>query len=190
MKETWFISDTHFGHKNILEYEKEHRPFNTVEEMNETIIERWNSVVKPKDLVYHLGDFCFGKSALAIASRLNGRKILVLGNHDTYQSSEYLLYFDRLFGAVFWHEALLTHIPVHTEHARNFLNVHGHLHSKKVETKIYDLFNLQTTEGNIDCLANPRMCEDERYLNVSCEQNNLTPINAEVIRKRIEELKS
>ena len=190
MKETWFISDTHFGHKNILEYEKEARPFETVEGMNETIIERWNKVVGDKDTVYHLGDFCFGKSSIAIASRLNGRKLLVLGNHDTYQPSEYLLYFDRLFGAVFWHEALLTHIPVHPEHSRCFLNVHGHLHSKRVEQKVYDLFRLQTGVGDMDALANPRMMEDRNYFNVSCEQNNLTPIHADIIRKRTEELKS
>ena len=189
MRDTWFISDTHFSHKGILEYEKESRPFNTIEEMNETLIERWNNVVKPKDTIYHLGDFCFGKANIAIAGRLNGRKILVMGNHDTYKPEDYSKYFDRLHGALFWHEALLTHIPVHPEHSRCFLNVHGHLHSKRVEQKVYDLFRLQTGVGDMDALANPRMKEDKNYFNVSCEQNNLTPIHADVIRNRIKDLK-
>ena len=49
----WLISDTHFCHKNIIEYEN--RPFRDVEEMNSEIIRRWNSVVAPEDAVYHLG---------------------------------------------------------------------------------------------------------------------------------------
>lgn len=70
----WFISDTHFGHANILEYEKEARPFSSLEEMHEVMIERWNSVVQPKDILYHLGDFAFGRRGLSVASRLNGKK--------------------------------------------------------------------------------------------------------------------
>ena len=102
MIETWFTSDHHFGHKNILEYEKEARPFKTIEEMNETLIERWNSVVQPHHLVYHLGDFCFGKKNMDIAARLNGKKKLVMGNHDTYPTADYLRYFDQLYGVIFY----------------------------------------------------------------------------------------
>ena len=54
----WFTSDTHFFHNNIIDYCK--RPFVNAEEMNEYIIKQWNSVVKPQDEVYHLGDFAFG----------------------------------------------------------------------------------------------------------------------------------
>src|SRR5437762_1961140 len=93
MINTWFISDTHFGHKNILEYEKESRPFTSIEEMHEAIIERWNSNIKPSDIVYHLGDFCFGKKHLEIAQSLNGKKRLVMGNHDCYPAADYLRYF-------------------------------------------------------------------------------------------------
>lgn len=79
---TYFTSDNHFGHANILEYSG--RPFRNVEEMNEEMISRWNAVVTDADHVYHLGDFCLGSPELAIASvsRLKGQKHLVFGNHD------------------------------------------------------------------------------------------------------------
>jgi calcineurin-like phosphoesterase family protein len=166
MSETFFISDTHFGHTNILEYEKEARPFNNITEMNETMITRWNSVVKPMDKVYHIGDFCFGRENIKIAKFLNGQKRLVLGNHDKYPTVEYLQYFLSVHGALFWNNCVLTHIPVHPgqlEH-RSQYNIHGHLHSKKIQDYRWDW-----------------PVDDDRYINVSCEQNNLTPINAEVL---------
>lgn len=78
----FFTSDTHFNHKSILKYCD--RPFDTVEEMNEQLIANWNSVVKPKDVIYHLGDFAYGskEEMSKIFHRLNGRKHLVFGNHD------------------------------------------------------------------------------------------------------------
>lgn len=78
----WFVSDTHFGHSRVIEYSN--RPFSSVEEMDEAMIENWNEVVKPGDLVYHLGDFSFYPEAksVTIASRLAGNRYLVYGNHD------------------------------------------------------------------------------------------------------------
>jgi len=75
----FFTSDTHFNHKNIMEYEK--RDFNTVEDMNEYMIKCWNNVVKKQDRIYHMGDFSFHDRS-RIASRLNGKKFLLIGNHD------------------------------------------------------------------------------------------------------------
>lgn len=85
---TFFTSDTHFGHERILSLCN--RPFDSVEEMNEQMIQRWNSVVKPSDEVYHLGDVALGKIAesLPLVGRLNGYKILVPGNHDRIFSGE------------------------------------------------------------------------------------------------------
>lgn len=76
-------SDLHFWHKNILNFCSETRPWKTVEDMNEGLIEHWNSVVAPNDVVLHLGDFSFkGKAATeAILSRLNGNIVYLLGNH-------------------------------------------------------------------------------------------------------------
>ena len=52
----WMTSDLHFNHENILKYEPVSRPFATVEEMNEVLIQNWNSKIKPEDIVYVLGD--------------------------------------------------------------------------------------------------------------------------------------
>ena len=75
----WIIADTHFGHDNIRRYCK--RPFVSVKEMDETIIENWNKVVKPCDTVIHCGDFSFGEPE-TYRRRLKGNIILCLGNHD------------------------------------------------------------------------------------------------------------
>ena len=84
LKNTWLTSDTHFFHENILKYCN--RPFGSIEEMNEGLVKNWNSVVKPDDHVYHLGDFCFGNvekwNWCLEPGRLNGHIHLILGNHD------------------------------------------------------------------------------------------------------------
>jgi calcineurin-like phosphoesterase family protein len=159
MSEVYFTSDSHFGHRGILSFShtKPFRPFETIEEHDEKLIENWNSLVGPKDIVFHLGDFCFGKRNLPIAGRLNGSKRLVMGNHDTYGAADYLQYFDRLFGVVEYKGMVLSHMPVHPNQLkRYYLNVHGHLHT-----------NLVTDEaGN----------RDVRYFNASVEQHKLMPV--------------
>jgi calcineurin-like phosphoesterase family protein len=185
MINTWFISDLHFHHRNILEYEPVARPFSSLTEMHETIIQRWNSVVKPKDIVFILGDFCFSKSGLGIALRLNGKKRLVLGNHDTFSSSDYLCYFEKLYGVLFWNQCILSHIPVHSDQLgrRWHINVHGHLHSRIIKCTEY-VGLLPGTQEDVY-----REIEDKRYFNVSCEHHNLTPVHADVILARVKEIK-
>lgn len=155
----FFIGDTHFGHKNIINFEsvKPFRPFASIEEHDEELVKRWNRVVRKGDTVWHLGDFAFGSKHIATAGRLNGQKKLVLGNHDHYPSSEYLKYFDKLYGAATIEGMLLTHIPVAGDQVGRFgVNIHGHLHT-----------------GTMN---------DPRYINVSAEQINLTPISLEDLR--------
>lgn len=78
----FFTSDLHFGHKNIIKFCK--RPWATTEEMDEALIERWNSVVGADDIVFDLGDFAFATNGRwkELIQRLNGEHYLVLGNHD------------------------------------------------------------------------------------------------------------
>lgn len=80
----FFTSDTHFRHQNILQYSQ--RPFTDVTEMDRVLIENWNKTVSPDDTVYHLGDFAFGEpSQIAkIVAQLNGKIVLVRGNHDKH----------------------------------------------------------------------------------------------------------
>jgi len=78
----WFTSDLHVGHANIIKYCD--RPFADVDEMNIALVERWNNLVSPRDIVYILGDLAMGKldDSLAVVEMLRGSKVLVIGNHD------------------------------------------------------------------------------------------------------------
>ncbi len=79
---TWFTSDLHFGHQNIISYCN--RPYDSVPEMNDGLVDNWNAVVGTDDLIFVLGDVAMGRldDSLRHVKRLNGRKYLVLGNHD------------------------------------------------------------------------------------------------------------
>jgi len=162
---TFFIGDTHFCHKNIVTFTdnegKKLRPFDTIEEHDAEIIKRWNQVVQPQDKVFHLGDFCFGGwENVAIAGKLNGRKHLIMGNHDHYAGQEYLKYFEKISGSVEYKGGILTHIPIHPEQlsTRFRFNIHGHLHHHKLD--------------------------ELGYIGVSCEQVNYTPISFDLLKAR------
>lgn len=79
---TWYTADLHLGHANIITYCN--RPFSTVDEMNDAIIENWNNQVAVDDVVWILGDVCMGQLAHSIArvDEMNGRMTLIPGNHD------------------------------------------------------------------------------------------------------------
>jgi len=80
MSNIWFTADSHYDHSKIIQYCN--RPFKNVDEMNEELIKRWNERVKHDDTIYHLGDFAFSKGPGKFFHRLNGNKILIVGNHD------------------------------------------------------------------------------------------------------------
>lgn len=83
----YFTADTHFGHANIIKHCS--RPFMDADEMNREMTRLWNERVNQDDLVYHLGDFAFrGKDPLSYRSRLNGRIIFIVGNHDKRRDIE------------------------------------------------------------------------------------------------------
>ncbi|MBD9544310.1 metallophosphoesterase [Ensifer sp. ENS04] len=129
---TFFTSDTHFGHRSIIEYCR--KQFSSVEEMDEILIQNWNSVVKPNDRVYHLGDFAWTvKDAKRVRMRLNGNIRLVAGNHDDILGLADAKLFQRIYMWRIFAEAGITatHVPMRQDQLRHsFLNVHGHIHDK------------------------------------------------------------
>lgn len=133
MTKTWFISDTHFGHVNILKYDE--RPFNDIEDMKEEIIKRWNKKVKNGDTVWFLGDFAmFNKKEYIqpIVKRLNGIKNIVMGNHDT-KSPQF--YRDCGFNEAYDHPVILkdffilSHEPMFITENMPYFNIYGHVHN-------------------------------------------------------------
>jgi calcineurin-like phosphoesterase family protein len=177
----FLVSDTHFSHKGIVNFLRadgvtKERPWDNIEEMDEALVKNWNSVVSPKDKVYHLGDVCINRSALKILSRLNGEKRLIKGNHDIFRVEEYAEYFKDIRAVHTLNEFILSHIPLHSVYVEERWkgNIHGHLHSGRVTTVDYvcgDMFEVI----------------DPRYLCVSVEQINYTPISFEEAKKRFEE---
>jgi calcineurin-like phosphoesterase family protein len=164
----YFIGDTHFWHKNILKMGREQ--FTTIEEHNEHIIAQWNKVVRPGDKIYHLGDLAFGplEKIQEIMPRLNGYKLLVAGNHDMRPTEAYLkMGFARVAGVMEYKSMVLSHMPIHTGQVdyRYTYNIHGHTHRNLVKYPYSDEL-------------------DPRYICVSCEQVNYTPISFEQIIER------
>lgn len=132
MAKVYLVSDTHFNHANIIKYCN--RPFKDVEEMNKTIIDNWNSVITNDDIVYHLGDFGFGtkEELQQIFNKLNGKKYLIMGNHDRRVGKAY--YEELGFLEVYKKECqignvILTHLPKEVEDG--IFNYYGHIHEKE-----------------------------------------------------------
>lgn len=150
----FFTSDTHYGHARVIEYSK--RPFDDVNEMNEAMIANWNSVVRPGDLVYHLGDFAFTDidKACQIASRLKGQKYLVYGNHDkrlrkdVYFNMQWLWAKDYAEIKVGDQKIILMHYAMHVwnQSHRGSWQLHGHSHGSLEQ----DWYKLRTDVG-VDC---------------------------------------
>ena len=131
-----YIADLHFGHSNIIRFDN--RPFGSVEEMNETLINNWNKKVKSNDTTYILGDFCWGKEPewIDILDRLNGNKVLIRGNHDLKQMSKALkdkfLYIkERHEISDFGKKIIMSHYPelaYKSSYNPNVFMLHGHVH--------------------------------------------------------------
>lgn len=136
MRDIWLISDTHFHHDNIIKYCD--RPFSSSEHMDEILVQNWNSVVKPGDKVYHLGDVFMGdkEKFKRLWPRLTGQKRLVVGNHDDIKFLSNGGFFAKveLWRIFKDHNLLLTHVPLHIDSFRGMnekgINVHGHTHEK------------------------------------------------------------
>ena len=126
----YFSADTHFYHHNIIKYCN--RPFSSVEQMNDTIIKGWNEAVTAEDTVYHLGDVTFKK--LDLVAKLNGKKILVRGNHDRsftstqFKNAGFVNVFEKPTDLVLgeW-RILLMHAPEYYSPACQ-IHLCGHIH--------------------------------------------------------------
>lgn len=132
--EIFIISDEHYFHNKIIEYEN--RPFKDVHEMNETLIKNYNRLVSNDDIVIHLGDFCFGGKKLVepIAERLKGNKYLIMGNHDRKRTVTWFkkMGFIKVFkNPIYLKNIILSHEPVNFDELEyvDKLNFHGHIHN-------------------------------------------------------------
>ncbi len=129
----FFIADTHFGGEDIRRYEN--RPFTDVRTMDETMIGRWNEAVAPEDTVWHLGDFGAAGHEAEVLARLNGRVLLVRGNHDAAENAYYRaagfaeVYDLPVLYEGFW---LLSHEPLYVSENTPYANVFGHVHGSPV----------------------------------------------------------
>ena len=180
-RDIWVISDTHFRHANILKFTDgatgklvRGDRLADVDEMDEHMIQQWNSVVKKGDLVYHLGDVVIGDKEWFKSnwSRLNGSKRLIVGNHDDIKFLAGGGFFAKVqmwrmfpeFGLMFSHVPLhSSSLLRHVDKTKNYpdgctalLNVHGHIHQNP------------SPEGP--------------YRNVSVEHIDYTPVNIEDLR--------
>lgn len=166
MARVFFIADLHLSHTNMAIK----RGFATVEEHDEYIIEKWNSVISKRDIVYILGDITMEKSApYHLLDRLNGTKHVVLGNHDRKQDVKKLLeHVESVAGMIQYKGIMLTHCPIHPMELdyRFKHNIHGHIHDKVVTKTGYI-----EVEGGY----NVEQVPDERYVCVSCERVDYTP---------------
>ena len=151
MPNTFLVSDTHFGHAGVCRFLNADgtklRPWDNPADMDEAMVELWNSVVKPKDKVYHLGDVVINRKALSTLGRLNGDKVLIKGNHDIFRLTDYTAYFRDIRGYHVMNNYIMSHVPVHPDSKGRFAgNIHGHLHSRKLDDKWYHCVCVEQTD--------------------------------------------
>lgn len=128
----FLIGDTHFSHFNIIKYCN--RPFDDAEQMNKELIKNWNSVVGKYDIVYVLGDFalCGKEQIIKITQQLNGRKRLILGNHD---KASLETYYRAGFEYVYNHPIILEDFYILSHYPQTYIqkdglyaNIFAHVH--------------------------------------------------------------
>jgi calcineurin-like phosphoesterase family protein len=175
MSKIFLCSDHHFGHANILTFMDSEgnrvRDFESVEHMDETMVENHNRVVSKSDKVYFLGDVAFTKKNLAIVARLNGEKVLIKGNHDQESLTEYQKYFKDVRGSHQFSGLIFTHIPIHPDSLGRWgCNIHGHLHTNEVMVRGF---------------SHKPVEPDPRYLSVCMERIAFTPITLEAAKEMV-----
>lgn len=179
----WYISDTHFGHENIIRFCD--RPFAHAGEMDEFIKTLWNETVKPEDHITHLGDVTMNRSNqqatpfIKLMRTLHGHKRLHLGNHDHFPIKTYIeAGFEKVYAT--WRDEqglLFSHMPLHpTSIGSAKANIHGHIHQ-------HDSPAPATWTGADGTLyVRP-------YVNISVEKTKYRPIHYDEIMKLVKEAK-
>lgn len=173
----WFVSDTHYGHEKILTFTTSDgqalREFDSVQHMNQTMMDNHNRVVRDSDIVYFCGDVYFA-NGWQVLQNLRGRKRLILGNHDTAKSPHILNNFQKILMWRMFPEfgIVVTHVPIHAGsfEMKSLVNVHGHTHRNWVMTKN----------------ENGESVVDKRYFNVCVENHNYTPLHLEDMLAKIQ----
>ena len=176
MNNKFYISDLHIGHQSILHLDN--RPFATVEEMKNKIIENWNMVVDNKDYVYVLGDMFWNNNDIAeVMPQLNGTKFLIKGNHDRI-NSEHKKYFEWIkdYAEIKDNQdhVVLFHYPIaHWKNADyGYVHLYGHIHSGR-DTRPFNEYKDKMKGRNL-----PYEC-----YNVGCMLHNYKPVTLEQLRK-------
>lgn len=176
MTDTFLVADPHFGHSGVCRFLREDgtklRPWDTPDEMDEALVDNWNKVVSAKDRVYVLGDVVINRRCLPILERVNGRLVLIKGNHDIFKLEDYAKYFDDIRSSHKLDNYILSHIPIHPDSLARWCggNIHGHLHSNRV----------MTPDGK---------SIDPRYFSVSVEHTDFTPMSFNEVKLRFEKQK-
>ena len=178
MHNVFLIADPHFSHQGVCQFLRDDgtklRPWDDAAEMDEAMIENWNKVVRPVDKVYVCGDLVMkAKKQIGIMNRLNGKKVLIKGNHDIGELKVYLPYFYDIRAFHILDQFAITHIPIHPDCLGRFKgNIHGHIHQRTVmmPAPFYPDGMLKVP--------------DPRYYCISAEQINYTPIEWNDLRKK------
>ena len=179
---TYFTSDTHFNHREIISFCK--RPFTDVEQMNETLIENWNRVITKKDTVFHLGDFSFGDVSdwKNVLDRLNGHIFLILGNHDIKR-------LPKDFNYRFVEIAMQKYIKIHKQAI--WLNHFPFLCYGGAYKNVWQLFgHVHTGNNNTGLDASRLSALFPLQYDVGVDNNDFTPVSFEQVRCIIEKQKA
>lgn len=158
MSKVFAISDHHFGHKDILDFEGLNRNFGklaSVDQHDDWLVEQHNAVCTKSDVIYFLGDVCVDMDRLDThVKHMVGRKHLILGNHDRYDDvsmAQYKQVFETVKPIGRWKGWIMTHIPIHPQEikvSRSWVrNLHGHLHSAMIDDPLYENCCIEHSNG-------------------------------------------
>lgn len=175
----WFTSDYHFSHANVIKYDK--RPFTSVEEMDEALIDGWNAKVKDTDIVFYLGDLSFDRDfgrTQAIAKQLKGKIHFILGNHDDERVIRKLGVFETVNDYINlsvkdldnprkYQDIMMFHYPILSWDKRHHgaIHLHGHEHGSLVNNSEYEWYY------------------KFKVLDIGCNMHNYEPVSYHEIKE-------